>query len=574
MTVLRPIGRRHATSRCTQETPRSSEAANGARLALPSVVVRATLIVLALCSTLLALSLAWRDRSEAITSPLLLAVAAIGPIATDGRVVVYARSSASGQELVVRSLSGDGERVVASVAGSIDTVSVSAETIVWQERDCPSCPSRLRVRRLTETTDLLVASASDERSPVLWRRWLAWLSRDGHDRLYVADLSSEQPTATLASVADEGTEFRTLRLHDGRLFWLEVSATGTWRLRTRPIAASSDPVTVLEGNAPAPEFLVAGSEVVTVSDDAALRIRPTSPRVVTLGTVAGAALVATDGQYVFWLDPAPAGQDGAAIVAYDAASGSRFVAVPAAEETKTLAASGGWLVWTRGEGALQTLWAAPISDLLPTAPRAAPSEASSTWRYFPETGHYLANGFRRFWERYGGTQLFGFPISEEFDELDPTTGAFRTVQYFERARFVWKPDNPGALEGVVLDRIGAELAERLDLPGTRPFRPVSSPQSTACRYFAETGHALCGGFLAAWLGTVDAFAPDLAVAADDLAVRLTGLPLSEPIALPDGTIAQYCERARLEYRRTSDQGGAVTRGRLGAELLQERGWLP
>ncbi|HVX31170.1 MAG TPA: ScyD/ScyE family protein [Nitrolancea sp.] len=51
---------------------------------------------------------------------------------------------------------------------------------------------------------------------------------------------------------------------------------------------------------------------------------------------------------------------------------------------------------------------------------------------FQATGHSLSNGFKAYWEMYGGLAVFGYPISQEFVE----NGA--TVQYFERARFEWR----------------------------------------------------------------------------------------------------------------------------------------
>jgi peptidoglycan-N-acetylglucosamine deacetylase len=55
--------------------------------------------------------------------------------------------------------------------------------------------------------------------------------------------------------------------------------------------------------------------------------------------------------------------------------------------------------------------------------------------YYPETGHWLCWGFRGYWHRNGGLAIFGYPISEEFRENG------YTVQYFERARFEWHPEN-------------------------------------------------------------------------------------------------------------------------------------
>lgn len=81
-------------------------------------------------------------------------------------------------------------------------------------------------------------------------------------------------------------------------------------------------------------------------------------------------------------------------------------------------------------------------------------------RFFPETGHSLAYGFLRFWLRNGGLPIFGYPISEEFSEIDSATGQSITVQYFERARFEWRPDKLGTLWEVQLTRLGVELAVR------------------------------------------------------------------------------------------------------------------
>ena len=69
-------------------------------------------------------------------------------------------------------------------------------------------------------------------------------------------------------------------------------------------------------------------------------------------------------------------------------------------------------------------------------------------------GCHLGGGFRRFWEERGGVSIFGWPITEEFQENGVT------VQYFERARFEHRPDIGKAEDyHVVLGRIGAELLE-------------------------------------------------------------------------------------------------------------------
>jgi peptidoglycan/xylan/chitin deacetylase (PgdA/CDA1 family) len=79
-------------------------------------------------------------------------------------------------------------------------------------------------------------------------------------------------------------------------------------------------------------------------------------------------------------------------------------------------------------------------------------------QFFPETGHYLSYGFRDYWHAHGGLRAFGYPISEEFSELNPDTGVEYTVQYFERARFEYHPENAGTFYEVLLGRIGAQRA--------------------------------------------------------------------------------------------------------------------
>ena len=55
--------------------------------------------------------------------------------------------------------------------------------------------------------------------------------------------------------------------------------------------------------------------------------------------------------------------------------------------------------------------------------------------YYQETGHNLCHGFREHWRTHGALPILGFPISEEFVEDGVV------VQYFERARFEWYPEN-------------------------------------------------------------------------------------------------------------------------------------
>ena len=77
--------------------------------------------------------------------------------------------------------------------------------------------------------------------------------------------------------------------------------------------------------------------------------------------------------------------------------------------------------------------------------------------FFGDTGHSLALGFRTYWEQNGGLAQFGFPITEEFQEKNPTDGKTYTVQYFERARFEYHPEFAGTKYETLLGQLGWQL---------------------------------------------------------------------------------------------------------------------
>ena len=81
--------------------------------------------------------------------------------------------------------------------------------------------------------------------------------------------------------------------------------------------------------------------------------------------------------------------------------------------------------------------------------------------YFAATGHNVTRPeFAAYWSANGGLAQFGYPIGEEFEELLPiddkgTRAPFR-VQYFERARFEWHPDNDPPYQ-VLLGQFGRRI---------------------------------------------------------------------------------------------------------------------
>src|SRR5207302_9253882 len=110
---------------------------------------------------------------------------------------------------------------------------------------------------------------------------------------------------------------------------------------------------------------------------------------------------------------------------------------------------------------------------------AQPTDPDVAW--FQETGHTLGGKIREYWEKYGGLRQFGFPLSEQFEEVSPTDGMSYTVQYFERNRFELHPEKPAPYD-VELGLLGAQQYEQQPVAADKlpiaPPRGVSSSKDT------------------------------------------------------------------------------------------------
>lgn len=92
---------------------------------------------------------------------------------------------------------------------------------------------------------------------------------------------------------------------------------------------------------------------------------------------------------------------------------------------------------------------APATAPSPSAPAPSPISASAALRqafqpvpsiattgtkvFYTATGHTLGGVFKTYWEQHGGLEQFGYPITEEYQEVSLTDGKTYTTQYFERA---------------------------------------------------------------------------------------------------------------------------------------------
>ena len=269
------------------------------------------------------------------------------------------------------------------------------------------------------------------------------------------------------------------------------------------------------------------------------------------GALPGSPIPASDGHLlvvrgfdasgnVITNDPAAASDAGVRIV-YDRATLERL----------WLASSGGtvYLIYPPGHA----------------VPGPAVSGSPSGSLYFPQTGHYLSNGFETFWEQSGGLPVFGYPLTEEFSEPNPDTGASYTVQYFERQRFEYHPELQGTPYEVELGRLGAAAAARDGLLGSAPFQPIAAASDASCTFFAPTGHRVCNGFKGYWQ------AHGLELGDPGISYReslaLFGYPLSEEFQ-QNGMTVQYFERAIFEYHpENAGTPYTVLLRRLGAEAL-------
>ena len=166
-----------------------------------------------------------------------------------------------------------------------------------------------------------------------------------------------------------------------------------------------------------------------------------------------------------------------------------------------------------------------------TPPQAAPLGGAG--RCFTEVPYCLRGVFAAYWAQHGGLAQFGYPITPEVRE---TQGAKAyTVQYTERARFEYHPENAPPYD-VLLGLLGNTLVE--DRLQEAAFQPKPASAAPGVQWFKETQHNVGVPFLAYWTGHGG--------------LPVFGLPRSEAFDernAADGQVyrVQYFERNRLEY---------------------------
>jgi hypothetical protein len=176
--------------------------------------------------------------------------------------------------------------------------------------------------------------------------------------------------------------------------------------------------------------------------------------------------------------------------------------------------------------------------------------------WFADTGHTLRGPFLDYWRSHGGLAQFGYPLTEEFAEPVGPEGTPYTVQYFERNRFEYHPENRGTAFEVLLGTLGVQF--RLADP---PAPPLPAPAT----YFRETGHNLDGAFRKYW--------------ETHGGLPIHGYPITEPALEKSPTdgkqyLVQWFERSRLElHPEHSGTEYELLLGLLGVQLVQRQGYL-
>ncbi len=110
-----------------------------------------------------------------------------------------------------------------------------------------------------------------------------------------------------------------------------------------------------------------------------------------------------------------------------------------------------------------------------------PDPHDSTVTYFSPTGHTIANSFKKYWEQHGGLAMFGYPITQEFQESNSSDGKTYITQWYERARFEYHPENKGTEYEVLLGLLGNQIVGGFAYPDP-PAANVSSKLSVPDQY--------------------------------------------------------------------------------------------
>jgi hypothetical protein len=173
----------------------------------------------------------------------------------------------------------------------------------------------------------------------------------------------------------------------------------------------------------------------------------------------------------------------------------------------------------------------------------------ATDRYVPETGHVIEAHFVAFYDKHGGRQILGDPLTDAF--IDPKSGLL--IQYFENARLE-------LISGEKTDWT-VQLAPlgQMIFGWDQPSEDDLSQPSPGCRFFPEARFSVCHAFL-------DFFE-------QHGGVEVFGLPISSN-RIEDGNLTQLFQRFRLEWVADDSSDHAIRISPLGRIHFGIAGYNP
>ena len=453
----------------------------------------------------------------------------------DGRGVLFSRTLADGRE--TRLLDTPAQRSHLALVGGV---------LVWVEREAGG--SAIRGLRLGTGEVFTMASGPGERnSPAIGIGTVVWRdARAGNWNIYAYDLDAGREFALTTTAAPRGE----IAISGRNVVWEEYR-DGRWSLVAFDLAERRE--TVLTTGTDDEVMPAVGTDAVVFvrrqpgRSGGALILRDLASgqeRLIVGGHLIQRPVIA--GNLVVWED----WRDGVPnIYAFDRATAKEFAIAPHRGRAQPGDRRHGRRLAQPGQFSAR-LTAVRLVKALPTDPQDPPTVTDPDVRYFAETKHSVSGAIRQFWFLNGGIAVFGYPLSEPFEETG-ADGVKRQVQYFERAKLEANPADPKQISRVAARRGSGRRAQ---VP-TVPYSDSTDERA----YFPETGHAMKGWFLTFWK--------------DNGGLTVFGYPLSEEVQ-ENGRVVQYFERARFELNPSADSSRTgVVLGQLGREALLKQGWL-